>query len=144
MYSCILYAFVSRLGRKPVFLFTIVLQGVTALVQACSVSWLMFCILNCLRGLGHMSNYSTSLILGERQTRSPMMVSSHFSVLWSFCSGSEMLSKSARVTFTMMGHTLGFGVGYALLPFFAYFIRGWRMLLVASAVPCFLFIPVWW
>lgn len=101
-------------------------------------------LLNCLRGLGQVSNYSASLILGERQTHSPLMVSSQFSVLWFFCSGSEMLSKSARVTFITVGHSLGFGIGYALLPFFAYFIRGWKMLLVASAVPCFLFIPVWW
>lgn len=135
---------VSRLGRKPVLGFTLVLQGVTALVQAGSVSWLMFCILNLLRGLGQISSYSASLILGERQTGSPVLVSRQLSVLWSFCSGSEMLGKSARVTFTMVGHSLGFVIGYALLPCFAYFIRGWRMLLVASAVPCFLFIPMWW
>uniref|UniRef100_A0A3B4FEH5 Major facilitator superfamily (MFS) profile domain-containing protein n=1 Tax=Pundamilia nyererei TaxID=303518 RepID=A0A3B4FEH5_9CICH len=59
------------------------------------------------------------------------------------CPGSEMLSKSARVTYILLGHSLGFGFGYALLPLFAYFIRGWRMLLVAAALPGFLFIPTW-
>ncbi|XP_056913209.1 organic cation/carnitine transporter 2-like [Takifugu flavidus] len=111
----------DRFGRKPVFFFTIALQGITALVQASSVNWLMFCILNCLKGLGQTSSYASALTLG-----------------------SEMLTRSTRVTFTMLGQTLGFGIGYALLPLFAYFIRGWRMLLVASAIPCFLFIPAWW
>ncbi|XP_074505836.1 organic cation/carnitine transporter 2-like [Sebastes fasciatus] len=111
----------DRFGRKPVFFFTMALQTVTALIQATSVSWLMFCILNCLRGLGQISNYVTSLVLG-----------------------SEMLSQTARVTYALLGHCVGFGVGYALLPLFAYFIRGWRMLLVATAIPGFLFIPTWW
>ncbi|GAA6234857.1 solute carrier family 22 member 4-like isoform X1 [Lates japonicus] len=111
----------DRFGRKPVFYFTMVLQTVTALIQATSVSWVMFCILNCLRGLGQISNYIASLVLG-----------------------SEILSQSARVSFTLLCHSLGFGIGYALLPLFAYFIRGWRMLLVATAIPGFLFIPTWW
>ncbi|XP_018532450.1 dual specificity mitogen-activated protein kinase kinase 2b isoform X1 [Lates calcarifer] len=111
----------DQFGRKPVFYFTMVLQTVTALIQATSVSWVMFCILNCLRGLGQISNYIASLVLG-----------------------SEILSQSARVSFTLLCHSLGFGFGYALLPLFAYFIRGWRMLLVATAIPGFLFIPTWW
>ncbi|XP_056246523.1 organic cation/carnitine transporter 2-like [Seriola aureovittata] len=111
----------DRFGRKPVFFFTMVLQTVATLIQATSVSWVMFSILNCLRGLGQISNYIVSLVLG-----------------------SEMLSQSARVSYTFLGHSLGFGIGYALLPLFAYFIRGWRMLLVATAIPGFLFIPTWW
>ncbi|XP_031594078.2 solute carrier family 22 member 5-like isoform X1 [Oreochromis aureus] len=110
----------DRFGRKPVFFFTMILQTVTALIQVTSVSWIMFTILNCLRGLGQISNFVASLVLG-----------------------SEMLSKSARVTYILLGHSLGFGFGYALLPLFAYFIRGWRMLLVAAALPGFLFIPMW-
>lgn len=54
-----------RFGRKPVFFLTSVLQAVTALIQATSVNWPMFCVLNCLRGLGQMSNYILSLTIGE-------------------------------------------------------------------------------
>ncbi|XP_074545175.1 organic cation/carnitine transporter 2-like [Halichoeres trimaculatus] len=111
----------DRFGRKPMFFVTMLLQAVTALIQATSTSWTMFCIFNALRGLSQISNYITSLVLG-----------------------SEMLSQSARVSFTLLGHSLGFGLGYALLPILAYFIRGWRMLLVASAIPSLLFIPSWW
>uniref|UniRef100_A0A3Q3WAM5 Major facilitator superfamily (MFS) profile domain-containing protein n=1 Tax=Mola mola TaxID=94237 RepID=A0A3Q3WAM5_MOLML len=109
----------DRFGRKPVFFLTMLLQAVTTLIQAASVSWLMFCILNCMRGL--MSAYVASLTLG-----------------------SEMLSNSARVFFSAVCHCLGYGIGYALLPLFAYFIRGWRMLLVAAAIPSALFIPLLW
>ncbi|XP_070700575.1 organic cation/carnitine transporter 2-like [Pempheris klunzingeri] len=111
----------DRFGRKPVFFFTLVLQAVSTLIQATSVSWVMFCILNCLRGVGQISNFISSLILG-----------------------SEILSQSARLSYTLLGHALGFGIGYALLPLFAYFIQGWRMLLVACAIPGSLFIPMWW
>ncbi|KAM9845074.1 solute carrier family 22 member 4-like [Aulostomus maculatus] len=111
----------DRFGRKLVFFVTLALQCVTALIQATSVNWLMFCTLNCLRGLGQISNYIVAVILG-----------------------SEMLSQSARMSYTLLCHSVGFGVGYALLPVFAYFIRGWRMLLVASAIPSFLLIPTWW
>ncbi|KAM6919983.1 solute carrier family 22 member 21-like [Lycodopsis pacificus] len=110
----------DRFGRRPVFFFTMALLTVTPLIQAASVSWIMFCILNALRGLGYF-NYIVSL------------------VLWS-----EMLSQTTRMGFALLGHCVGFGVGYALLPLVAYFIRGWRMLLVATAVPGFLFIPAWW
>ncbi|XP_077361505.1 solute carrier family 22 member 21-like [Festucalex cinctus] len=110
----------DRFGRKRVLFLTVLLQSLSALVQATSVNWLMFCALNCLRGVGHVACYVTSLVLG-----------------------SEMLSESARLTFTVLGQTLAFSVGYALLPLLAYFIRGWRMLLVASAIPGLLFIPTW-
>ncbi|CAK6952433.1 organic cation/carnitine transporter 2-like [Scomber scombrus] len=119
---CYFHVFMSyRIGRKPVFFVTMALQTVTALIQATSVNWAMFCVLNCFRGLGQISNYLPSLILG-----------------------SEMLSQSSRLSYTLLGHCLGFGIGYALIPLFAYFIRDWRMLLVATAVPGFLFIPTWW
>ncbi|XP_073348149.1 organic cation/carnitine transporter 2-like [Pagrus major] len=113
--------FSDRFGRKPVFFFTMILQSVTALIQAASVSWVMFCVLNCLKGLGQVSNYGTSLILG-----------------------SEMLGQSARIKFSLLAQGLCYGIGYALLPLFAYFIRGWRMLLVASAIPGLIYIPMWW
>ncbi|XP_073347791.1 organic cation/carnitine transporter 2-like [Pagrus major] len=113
--------FSDRFGRKPVFFFTMILQSVTALIQAASFSWVMFCVLNCLKGLGQVSNYGTSLILG-----------------------SEMLGQSARIKFGLLAQGVCYAIGYALLPLFAYFIRGWRMLLVASAIPGLIYIPMWW
>ncbi|XP_077411941.1 solute carrier family 22 member 21-like isoform X2 [Vanacampus margaritifer] len=110
----------DRFGRKRVVFLTVFLQSVTALVQATSVNWLMFCALNCLRGIGHVSCYVASLVLG-----------------------SEMLGESARLTYSLLGQTLAFSVGYALLPLLAYFVRGWRLMLVASAIPGLLFLPAW-
>uniref|UniRef100_A0A671WWK3 Major facilitator superfamily (MFS) profile domain-containing protein n=1 Tax=Sparus aurata TaxID=8175 RepID=A0A671WWK3_SPAAU len=111
----------DRFGRKPVFFITMVLQSVTALIQAASVSWVMFCVLNCLKGLGQVSSYGTSLILG-----------------------SELLGPSARIKFSLLAQGVCYGIGYALLPLFAFFIRSWRILLVASAIPGLIYIPMWW
>lgn len=65
LYSLFLHNFSYRFGRKPVFFFTMILQTVTALIQVTSVSWVMFTILNCLRGLGQISNFIASLVLGK-------------------------------------------------------------------------------
>ncbi|KAL0966420.1 hypothetical protein UPYG_G00295110 [Umbra pygmaea] len=111
----------DRFGRKPVFFTTMAFQTVITLMQSASVSWSMFCVLNCLRGVGQISNYISSLVLG-----------------------SEILGKSIRESYTLLGHSLAFGVGYACLPLFAYFIRSWRMLLVASSIPGIFYIPLWW
>nr|XP_057924732.1 solute carrier family 22 member 21-like [Doryrhamphus excisus] len=110
----------DRFGRKLVLYATVALHSITALIQATSVNWLMFCVLNCVRGTGQVSSYLASLVLG-----------------------SEMLCPSVRVSYTLLGHSLGFGIGYALLPLFAYFLRGWRWLLVASAIPGLLWLLTW-
>ncbi|KAM3865961.1 solute carrier family 22 member 4-like [Diretmus argenteus] len=111
----------DRFGRKPMFFGTIATMTVISLIQITSISWGMFCILNCLKGVSQMSNYIASLVLGA-----------------------EILGQSSRVSFTLLGHSLFFGIGYACLAFSAYFIRGWRMLIVVSAIPGFLYIPMWW
>ncbi|XP_051943216.1 solute carrier family 22 member 5-like [Hippocampus zosterae] len=110
----------DRFGRKYVLYFTISLQSVTALIQATSVNWVMFCALNCLRGVGHVACFVTSFVLG-----------------------SEMLGDSARMVYSLLGQCLGYSFGYALLPLFAYLIRSWRLLLVASAIPGLVFIFTW-
>ncbi|XP_034039404.1 solute carrier family 22 member 5-like [Thalassophryne amazonica] len=107
-------------GRKPLFFSSLALQTVVTLIQAASGNWAMFCVLNFLRGISQIS-YITAVILG-----------------------SEILNKSARVSYTLLGHDLGYGLGYALLPLLAFFIQEWRMLLVTAALPGFLFIALWW
>ncbi|TWW72647.1 Solute carrier family 22 member 4 [Takifugu flavidus] len=109
----------SRFGRRPVLFTCLVIHGATALVQAISVNWIMFCILNWLKGVSQI--YSVSIILG-----------------------SELLPKSSRVTFSTIAISLGYCFGYMLLPLSAYFIRGWRMLLVVSAILSFLQVPTCW
>jgi OCT family organic cation transporter-like MFS transporter 4/5 len=35
-------------------------------------------------------------------------------------------------------------IGYTLLPAVAFFIRDWRMLMLALTLPGFLYVPFWW
>uniref|UniRef100_A0A3B3QMR9 Major facilitator superfamily (MFS) profile domain-containing protein n=1 Tax=Paramormyrops kingsleyae TaxID=1676925 RepID=A0A3B3QMR9_9TELE len=58
--------------------------------------------------------------------------------------GSELLGKSTRVLFSSLGVCICYALGYTCLPIFAYFIRDWRMLLMALTVPGFLCVPLWW
>uniref|UniRef100_A0A3B3QKV2 Major facilitator superfamily (MFS) profile domain-containing protein n=1 Tax=Paramormyrops kingsleyae TaxID=1676925 RepID=A0A3B3QKV2_9TELE len=53
--------------------------------------------------------------------------------------GSELLGKSTRVLFSSLGVCICYALGYTCLPIFAYFIRDWRMLLMALTVPGFLY-----
>ncbi|KAK7945742.1 hypothetical protein WMY93_001470 [Mugilogobius chulae] len=111
----------DRFGRKPILFATMAVQTIAALIQAASVNWVMFTILNSFRGFGQTSSYTASIILG-----------------------SEILNPKPRMTYNLLCQSVGFAVGYALLPLFGYFIRDWRMLLVACAIPGFLVMPLWW
>ncbi|KAL2077663.1 hypothetical protein ACEWY4_027167 [Coilia grayii] len=111
----------DRYGRKIIFFATMAVQTVFSLIQAASNSWEMFCVFYFIVGMGQIANYCAAFILG--------------------C---ELLNKSCRVTFATVGISFTYALGYALLPLFAFFIRDWRMLLVALSVPGFLYIPLWW
>ncbi|XP_036407503.1 solute carrier family 22 member 4-like [Megalops cyprinoides] len=111
----------DRYGRKIIFFATMALQTIASLLQAASNSWELFCVFYFIVGMAYIGNYSSAFILG-----------------------SELLSKSVRIPFATVGISMCYAVGYACLPFFAYFIRGWRMLLVAMTLSGFLYIPLWW
>ncbi|XP_064191113.1 organic cation/carnitine transporter 2-like isoform X2 [Anguilla rostrata] len=113
--------FSDRFGRKPVLFASMALQIISTLLQATSTSWVMYCVFNFCIGMGTFSKYNAAFILG--------------------C---EFLVNWPRTVFAAVGTSLATAVGYVLLVAFAYFIRSWRMLLVALAAFGFLFIPVWW
>ncbi|KAK1175910.1 solute carrier family 22 member 5-like isoform X2 [Acipenser oxyrinchus oxyrinchus] len=111
----------DRYGRKVVLFLTMALQTVFSLIQVFSNSWEMFCVLNFLIGLGQISNYASAFVLGT-----------------------ELLGKSSRVAYSTLGICVFYGLGYIILPLLAYFLRGWRMLLLAMSLPGLLYIPLWW
>ncbi|XP_036407594.1 solute carrier family 22 member 4-like isoform X2 [Megalops cyprinoides] len=111
----------DRFGRKVVLFITMAMQTIFSLLQLASVSWEMFCILFFIVGIGQISNYVAAFVLGT-----------------------ELLGKSSRVTFSTLGVCVFYALGYALLPFCAYFIRSWRMLLFVLTLPGVLYIPLWW
>ncbi|NXU61814.1 S22A5 protein, partial [Horornis vulcanius] len=86
-----------------------------------SDNWEMFSVLFVLVGMGQISNYVAAFVLGT-----------------------EILGKSVRLLFCTLGVCIFYAFGYMLLPLFAFFIRDWRMLLLALTLPGLLFIPLWW
>ncbi|KAL2077665.1 hypothetical protein ACEWY4_027169 [Coilia grayii] len=111
----------DRYGRKPTFLITMMLQTLFSVLQSTSNSYEMFCVLYFAAGMAYVSNYCAAFVLG-----------------------SELLSKSARMSFGILGVCSCFAIGYTILPLFAYFIRDWRTLQLALSLLGFLYIPLWW
>nr|XP_048293630.1 solute carrier family 22 member 4 isoform X1 [Myodes glareolus] len=111
----------DRFGRKKVLFATMAVQTGFSFVQIFSTSWEMFTVLFVIVGMGQISNYVVAFILGT-----------------------EILSKSVRIIFSTLGVCTFFAIGYMVLPLFAYFIRDWRMLLLALTLPGVLCVPLWW
>ncbi|XP_069447628.1 solute carrier family 22 member 4 isoform X1 [Ovis canadensis] len=111
----------DRFGRKTILFATMAVQTGFSFLQIFSINWEMFTVLFVIVGMGQISNYVVAFILGA-----------------------EILGKSVRVIFSTLGVCTFFAVGYMLLPLFAYFIRDWRMLLLALTVPGLLCVPLWW
>ncbi|XP_007905061.1 solute carrier family 22 member 5 isoform X1 [Callorhinchus milii] len=111
----------DRYGRKVVLFGGIAMQTILSFMQMASSSWEMFSILCFFIGVGDISNYVTAFVLGA-----------------------ELFSKSVRITFTALGICLTFAIGYAILPLIAYFVREWKLLILALFLPELLFFPLWW
>ncbi|KAM6475140.1 solute carrier family 22 member 4 isoform 3-T3 [Liasis olivaceus] len=111
----------DKFGRKAILFATMGVQTGFSFLQIFSTSWEMFTVLFLIVGMGQISNYVVAFILGT-----------------------EILGKSVRIIFSTLGVCIFFAIGYMLLPLFAYFIREWRMLLLALTVPGVCCVPLWW
>ncbi|XP_030649717.1 solute carrier family 22 member 5 [Chanos chanos] len=111
----------DRFGRKMTLFVTMGVQTVFTLVQVFSSSWIIFCSLYFIIGMGQISNYVAAFVLGM-----------------------EILGPRVRIVFSTVGVCIFFSIGYMSLPIVAYFIRDWRMLQLALTMPCFLYVPLWW
>ncbi|XP_072562749.1 solute carrier family 22 member 4 isoform X2 [Paramormyrops kingsleyae] len=111
----------DRFGRKLVLFATMGVQTLFTLFQVFSTSWVMFCALFFIVGMGQISNYVAAFVLGT-----------------------EILSQSVRIIYSTMGVCIFFAIGYMVLPLVAFFIRDWRTLLLVLTLPGFLYIPLWW
>ncbi|XP_065590939.1 organic cation/carnitine transporter 2-like [Cyrtonyx montezumae] len=111
----------DKLGRKNVLFTTLAMQTIFSFIQVFSTNWEMFSVFFLLVGMGQISNYVAAFVLGT-----------------------EILGKSIRLLYCTLGVCIFYAFGYMVLPLFAYFIRDWRMLLLALTLPGLLFIPLWW
>ncbi|XP_078267184.1 organic cation/carnitine transporter 2-like [Rhinoraja longicauda] len=111
----------DRFGRKIVSFGAMVVQVLFNPLLTLSPSWEIFCLINFFRGIGEDSNLVAAFVLG-----------------------SELLQRSIRVTYSSVGTGCFYAVGYMMLPFVAYFMRGWRMLILTLSLISLLYIPLWW
>ncbi|XP_007941928.1 solute carrier family 22 member 5 [Orycteropus afer afer] len=111
----------DRCGRKNVLFVTMGMQTGFSFLQVFSTNFEMFTVLFVIVGMGQISNYVAAFVLGT-----------------------EILGKSARIIFSTLGVCIFYSFGYMLLPLFAYFVRDWRMLLLALTVPGVLCALLWW
>ncbi|GAB1296068.1 Solute carrier family 22 member 5 [Apodemus speciosus] len=111
----------TEFGRKNVLFLTMGMQTGFSFLQVFSVNFEMFTVLFVLVGMGQISNYVAAFVLGT-----------------------EILSKSIRIIFATLGVCIFYAFGFMVLPLFAYFIRDWRMLLLALTVPGVLCGALWW
>ncbi|XP_060941931.1 organic cation/carnitine transporter 2-like [Limanda limanda] len=111
----------DRYGRKIVLFVSLVVHTVFALIMVVSPSWPVFCALYFIVGMANISNYVCAFVLGT-----------------------EILGPRVRTIFSTVGVCLFFCVGYMVLPLVGYFIRDWRMLILALNLPSLLSLPFWW
>ncbi|XP_069849802.1 organic cation/carnitine transporter 2 isoform X1 [Dipodomys merriami] len=111
----------DRFGRKNVLFVTMGMQTGFSFLQIFSKNYEMFTVLFVLVGMGQISNYVAAFVLGT-----------------------EILGKSVRILFATLGVCIFYAFGYMVLPLFAYFIRDWRMLLLALTGPGALCAALWW
>ncbi|KAJ8266834.1 hypothetical protein GJAV_G00135200, partial [Gymnothorax javanicus] len=108
----------DRFGRKIILIGTMGLQTFFTFLQIFSTSWLMFSTLHFFVGIGQISNYMAAYVLGA-----------------------EILSPGIRIIYTTLGACIFFSFGYMMIPLMAYFIREWRILLIAIIVPSIFYFP---
>ncbi|XP_048190009.1 solute carrier family 22 member 5 isoform X1 [Perognathus longimembris pacificus] len=111
----------DRFGRKNVLFVTMGMQTGFSFLQIFSTNFEMYTVLFVLVGMGQISNYVAAFVLGT-----------------------EILGKSVRILFATLGVCIFYAFGYMVLPLFAYFIRDWRMLLLALTGPGALCAVLWW
>merc|ERR1719288_289816 len=113
--GCIIFGWASdKFGRRPTMLVACVIQALSSLICAFSVNYIMFIFSRFLVAFSVSGVFECGFVLVT-----------------------EICGPKYRTYFGILTQ-FPFGIGAALLPIIAYFIRSWQSLQLAISVPCVL------
>ncbi|XP_068602820.1 solute carrier family 22 member 4-like [Brachionichthys hirsutus] len=111
----------DRFGRKPVLFSGIALLSIFSTALAFAPSWPVCVALFFMVGLGQITCYVTTFVMG-----------------------SELLIGRTRVLFSNLCLPVFYAISTLLLPGTAYLVTNWRHLSLILAIPGVACIPLWW
>uniref|UniRef100_H2ZBB2 Major facilitator superfamily (MFS) profile domain-containing protein n=1 Tax=Ciona savignyi TaxID=51511 RepID=H2ZBB2_CIOSA len=110
----------DKLGRRPVFLASTLLQFLTVFCTSFAPTLTTYCILLAICGLSHLINYLSAFVIGAEFTTPNRR---------------NLISISSFISFS---------VGYMIGPLAAYFVPNWRWLMRLHGLIGILYIPMYW
>jgi len=119
--GCIFWGWCSdKFGRRPSILIASAIQIVSSIIAAFSVNYMMFIFFRFLIAFSVSGVFECGFVLVT-----------------------EIVSPKLRTPFGVLTQ-FPFGMGAALLPLVAYFVKDWQPLQLAISVPCILLISYYW
>lgn len=128
----------TTFGRKPTLILSMVILSVALLIGAFSTSYVMYSVCMCFVAFGQSGIFEVAFIL-VRATWSTTCIASPYS-LSTQCV--EIVSKKHRVYSGIIIEYF-YVVGEVLLTVFAFWLRDWKWIMLAIAIPsilCLLFV----
>uniref|UniRef100_H2ZC17 Major facilitator superfamily (MFS) profile domain-containing protein n=1 Tax=Ciona savignyi TaxID=51511 RepID=H2ZC17_CIOSA len=110
----------DRIGRRPVFLASTLLQFLTVFCTSFAPTLTTYCILLAICGLSNLVNYMSAFVIGAEFTT------------------------PKRRNLISISSFISFAVGYMIGPLFAYFVPNWRWLMRLHGLIGILYIPMYW
>lgn len=119
--GCIVFGWASdKFGRRPTMLVAIVIQICSTIITAFSTNYIMFVAFRFLVAFSVAGVFECGFVLVT-----------------------EICGLKFRMPFGILTQ-FPFGIGAALMPLIAYFVRSWTNLQLCISIPCFLLLSYYW
>lgn len=153
--GCIVFGWASdKFGRRPTMLIAIAVQICATIITAFSVNYIMFIFFRFLVAFSVSGVFECGFVLGNFQIKDKalkyifilcchkILFYNYFTVFMLFIV-TEICGMKFRMPFGILTQ-FPFGIGAALMPLIAYFVREWSNLQLCISVPCVLLCSYFW